>query len=230
VPGTISAFFDESGHEKRPRSDMKYYLLTLVLHDQSRPIIDKISSYEADLAASSLPDIPFHFYDLCHRREGYEGLDFEIRKKLFQRFSGFVRRLPISYVTFAYRRSEFKDTDALSERMYKDLAAFVRANLAEFQSFDTVAIYYDGGQDAARVAIHRAFDETLSVNTAEYKKLRYQERRLAQVADFLCSIELAALRYANHEETSTYIKLFGSARTFKANQLKQVRRKLHKQP
>lgn len=83
------------------------------------------------------------------------------------------------------------------------------------------------GQDAPRVAIRRAFDETLSVNTAEYKKLRYQERRLAQVADFLCCIELAALRYANHEETSTYLKLFGGPRSFKANQLKQVRRKLH---
>ena len=65
------------------------------------------------------------------------------------------------------------------------------------------------------------------MNTAEYKNLRYQERRLAQVADYLCSIELAALRYADHEETSTYIKLFGGARVFKANHLKQARRKLH---
>ena len=65
------------------------------------------------------------------------------------------------------------------------------------------------------------------MNTAEYKKLRYQERRLAQVAEYICAIELTALRYADHEETSTYIKLFGSARSFKANQLKHVRRKMH---
>ena len=85
-----------------------------------------------------------------------------------------------------------------------------------------------GGQSAVERAIHKAFDETLSVNTAEYKRLRYQERRLSQVADFICSLELAALRYADHEETKTYLRLFGGARSFKANQLKQVRRKLHK--
>lgn len=50
---------------------------------------------------------------------------------------------------------------------------------------------------------------------------------LAQAADFFCSMELAALRYADHEETNTYIKLFGSHRAFKANHLKQMRRKLH---
>lgn len=40
-------------------------------------------------------------------------------------------------------------------------------------------------------------------------------------------MELAALRYADQEEINTYIKLFGSNRAFKANYLKQMRRKLH---
>ena len=71
------------------------------------------------------------------------------------------------------------------------------------------------------------FDETLSANTADYKRLRYQERRLAQTADYFCSMELAALRYADHEKTSTYIKLFGGHRAFKANHLKQMRKTLH---
>ena len=77
-----------------------------------------------------------------------------------------------------------------------------------------------------RSAICNAFDETLSVNTAEYKSLRYQDRRLSQAADYFCSIELAALRYADRDETGTCKKLFGSARTFKAKHLKQVRKKL----
>ena len=91
----------------------------------------------------------------------------------------------------------------------------------------TIAIYYDGGQRSADIAIHRAFDEALSANTADYKRLRYQERRLAQAADFFCLVELAALRYSDHEETETYKKLFGGARSFKANHLKQARRKRH---
>ncbi len=39
-------------------------------------------------------------------------------------------------------------------------------------------------------------------------------------------MELAALRYADHEGANTYIKLFGGC-AFKANNLKQMRKKLH---
>ena len=52
------------------------------------------------------------------------------------------------------------------------------------------------------------------------------ERRLARAADYFCSMELAALRYADHEGANTYIKLFGGC-AFKANNLKQMRKKLH---
>ena len=37
-------------------------------------------------------------------------------------FSSFVRKLPISYTTFAYRRSEFADLDKLTERMRRDIS------------------------------------------------------------------------------------------------------------
>ena len=227
VPGTLSAFFDVCGQENKFQPDTRHHLPAVVLHDRGNPIDALIRGYEASLRESSLPDVPFHAYDLQHGRGGYEGLGLETRKKLFARFEGLVRKLPVTYRTFSYRRSEFGDAKALSERMRRDLSAFIRDNYPELQRYATVAIYYDGGQAAADAAIHRAFDETLSANTADYKRLRYQERRLAQAADYFCSMELAALRYADREETNTYIKLFGSRRAFKANHLKQMRRKLH---
>lgn len=227
MSGTLSAFFDECGQENKSQSDTKYYLLTVVLHDQQDSIDSLITNYETNLCESSLPDVPFHAYDLQHRRGGYAGLEFETRKKLFAKFEGFIRKLPVTYRTFIYRRPEFKTAKALSERMQRDLSSFIRDHYSEFQLYATVAIYYDGGQAAVGAAIHRAFDETLSTNTADYKRLRYQERRLAQAADYFCSMELAAQRYADHEETNTYIKLFGGRRSFKANHLKQMRKKLH---
>ena len=123
VPGTLSAFFDECGQENKFQPDTKYYLLTVVLHDQDNPIDDLIRSYEASLRESSLPDVPFHAYDLQHRRGGYEGLDLETRKKLFAKFEGLVRRLPVTYRTLTYRRSEFRDAKALSERMRRTSSA-----------------------------------------------------------------------------------------------------------
>lgn len=227
LPGTLSAFFDECGQENSFQSDTKYYLLTVVLHDQRDPIDNLIANYESNLRESSLPDVPFHAYDLQHRRGGYAGFEFETRKRLFAKFEGLVRKLPVTYKTFVYRRPEFKTAKALSERMQRDLSSFIQDNYSEFQPYATVAIYYDGGQASVDAAIHRAFDQALSANTADYKRLRYQERRLAQAADYFCSMELAAQRYADHEETNTYLKLFGGHRSFKANHLKQMRKKLH---
>ena len=114
---------------------------------------------------------------------------------------------------------------ALSARMRRDLKAFIDAHLAEFQEFDTVAICYDGGQSAVTQAVHGAFDEALSANTVEYKKLRFQERRLSRVADYLCSIELADLRFMDADVSATYERVYGSRRMFRANYLKQARRK-----
>lgn len=51
------------------------------------------------------------------------------------------------------------------------------------------------------------------------------EYRLEQAADYLCTIELAALKYAAKEDGETYNKFFGSVGKFKKNWLKQARRK-----
>ena len=52
----LSIFVDESG-------DMvgvsRYYLVTLVLHDQANDIREKVRHYEESLSRADLPNIPF---------------------------------------------------------------------------------------------------------------------------------------------------------------------------
>ena len=49
--------------------------------------------------------------------------------------------------------------------------------------------------------------------------------RLEQAADYLCTIELAAIKYAAKEDGETYNQFFGGIGPFKKNWLKQARRK-----
>lgn len=58
----LSIMVDESGEWGRLS---KYYLITLVFHDQSEPIRPHIERYERHLADASLPDIPFPRPDHC---------------------------------------------------------------------------------------------------------------------------------------------------------------------
>ena len=48
-----------------------------------------------------LPNIPFHSEPLMNGHKDYEFLNIEQRKVMLAYFSSFVRKLPISYITFA---------------------------------------------------------------------------------------------------------------------------------
>lgn len=121
-------------------------------------------------------------------------------------------------------------TDATLEqprtRIKRDIVNTVFDHLGLFQSFDAIKVYYDGGQNLITQAIHGAVEYALSKQAIVYWKGSPTDYRLAQVADFICPIELTARKYENHEQTATDERFFGSARTFKKNHLKQVRRHL----
>ena len=218
----LSIFVDESG-DRGGRAC--YYLLTLVLHDQSDNIMDEVNRYERRLAENDLPDIAFHSEPLLNGHKGYESLTIEQRKKMLVAFSALVRRLPIHYATFAYRRSEFEDLSKLTARMKRDISNFLFGHLEFFQGYDEVKIYYDNGQDIVKRALDQSIGFVLSKGVVERRKTSMTDYRLEQVADYLCTIELAAAKYAAKENSETYNKFFGGAGAFKKNWLKQARRK-----
>lgn len=47
----------------------------------------------------------------------------------------------------------------------------------------------------------------------------------SQVADFLCTVELTAVKYENHDETNTDLKVFGNVTEFKKGYLRHLRKK-----
>lgn len=113
-----------------------------------------------------------------------------------------VRQLPVSYRTLIYRRSEFEDPTALSIRMKRDISTLLFDNFAFFQSFDNVKVYYDNRQDIIKQALDQSIGFVLSKNVVEWRRTSMADYRLEQVADYLCTIELAALKYAAKERTA----------------------------
>jgi hypothetical protein len=88
-----------------------------------------------------------------------------------------------------------------------------------------VKIYYDAGQHSIDVALHRAMDYVLAREAVRYKPATASDYRLSQVADYVCTMELAALRYRDGESTPTDDKFFGTWREFKKGILKEIRAK-----
>ena len=219
----LSVFVDESGDKSL---HARYFLVTVVIHDQANKITEKINAYEQSLATADLPNIPFHSEPLLNGHEGYADLSLSQRKKLLYSFNVLVQRLPIQYATFVYKHRKRKDPEVLAQHIERDLTALINEHLQLFQDFDKVKIYYDNGQKLVRQALYGAISSCLSQQAVIRKKTTMTEYRLAQVADYLCTIELAAVKYAAKENGGTYDKFFGGIGTFKKNWLKQARRKL----
>ena len=172
-----------------------------------------------------LPNVPFHSEPLLNGHGPYRGISLEQRKKMLYSFNVLVQRLPIKYATFAYRRSEFDDLAKLTARMKRDISGLLFDHLDFFQAFDDVKVYYDNGQDIAKKALDQSFGFALSKGVLERRKTSMTDYRLEQSADYLCTIELAGIKYAAKEDGETYNKFFGGIGAFKKNKLKQTRRK-----
>ena len=67
----LSLFIDESGSDDLRN---RYYLLTLVLHEQGEDVFKSIHLYERSLAEKGLPDIPFCASPLLNGQDGYENM------------------------------------------------------------------------------------------------------------------------------------------------------------
>lgn len=218
----LSLFCDESGSEA---GGPRYYILTLVLHDQDDDIERPLALYAQALRDKGLPPIPLHTSPLINGNGEYSGLEMRQRKSLLMSFLTMYRHLPVQYKAFVYETSAFQNRDQLSSRLRRDLVNFLFDNLVLFRGYDVVKLYYDDGQAAVTRSLHSALEYALARHAVCYKAASPAQYCLAQVADLICTVELTALKFHDGTATRTDDKVFGSWRTFRENFYKVIVKK-----
>jgi len=218
----LSVFADESGDSE---SQSKYYLLTLVFHDQDDDITPNINKYEQALKDANLTDVPFHLSPLLNGHGDYKNVGLDTRKQMLVRFFTFVKLAPIKYKTFIYKKSEVSP-DKLMNKMKQDIINYLFQNIVFFQQYDTVKIYYDQGQRLITNNLTAAMNYVLAKDVSEFKDGSQTDYRLAQAADLLCGFELVATKFDAHEQTVTDEIFFFNTRNFKQNYFKKLRVKV----
>lgn len=217
----LSVFIDESGDIG---TGSEYYLLTLVFHNQSDDIDSWLSSYEQACTASNLPKNTFHFTPVLRGHAPFDSMGYSTRKRLLSRFRYFVERLPFKYVCLSYEKRRFSNTADLQAKMQRDIERLIRDNLVFFQEFDVVKVYYDNGQNIVSTSVHGAISAALFEDAVVYRNIKPNRYRLFQVADYICGIELAAIRYERNQAGLTEERFLGSWKDFRQNYLKKLRR------
>lgn len=218
----LNLHIDETGTQDLSEG---LYLVAVVLHDHSEDVMTPIEDYEDYLAVAGLRDVPFHGKDLLHGNEGYRSVSACGRKRLLTQFARLVRKLPFRYFVLRYDISSTHNRNELEARIRRDLATLIYEHLDFFQAYDTISVYYDNGQGAVSAALHDALDFVLAKNVADYRDADHSARRLLQLADYVCTVERAAIAYDSGRQTKTQERFFGTRRNFMQSFMKQLSRK-----
>ena len=218
----ISIFCDESGSEN---GHSRYCLVTLVFHIQDEPIATLVSSYKQALHQAGLAVVPFHTSPCMNGHGDFEGTEVEARKNYLMHFFMLQRKLPYRYKTFIYKRKEIPEPNQFISRFSRDLASFLADNLERLQAFEHIKLYYDEGQNMVTKALREAFSDILGSQSVIYRKIDSKEYSMFQVADFICTLELTAIKFENNETTQTDEKFFGTSKAkFKKLFLRHIRK------
>ena len=221
----LSIFVDESGDFGEYEMHAPYYIITMLLHDQSIDISQNI--HRLDEALKNLGygnEQAIHTEPLIRREKPYQYFKPNERRAIFTKLYFFTIGCNIKYKSFIYKKNEFDNIFKLEAKMARDLSQFIKDNIVFFQSFDNIILYYDNGQHE----LNRILNTVFATQLTEYdvRKVIPNEYRLFQSADLICTLELLRNKIENQDLTNSEKLIFHSKRELKKDFLKGINRKL----
>ena len=216
----LSVFVDESGDFGDYDYHAPYYIISLVLHDQSYDLSDELEKLENALKTFNYPNHCLHVGPIIRKEADYEFVSPEERQKLLKRLMSFTRHVDIRIKTVYIEKKHIPDAISAVGKLSKQLSAFIRENMPFFTSFDHVKVYYDNGQVEVTKIISSVFNSLL--DQVEFRKVIPSEYRLFQVADLVCTMKLLELKMEEKALSSSELMMFGDERTIKKNYLKPL--------
>lgn len=220
----LSIFVDESGDFGEYSTHSPYYIVTMVLHDQSKDIKSEIIKLNNELTNLGYENHVVHTEPLIRREADYQNLSPNERRSIFTKLYYFTTKCDIHYKSFVFQKKEFENTFKLEGRMAREISLFIKENLAYFQSFQQVILYYDNGQHE----LNRILNTVLATELVDYdvRKVLPCDYKLFQAADLICTLELLRLKAETGSLTRSESLIFHSKRELKKDFLRGIHKKL----
>ena len=220
----LSVFIDESGDFGPYKLHSPYYLVALILHNQSTDISESISSFDSHLSNLGYKNHTIHTGPLIRRESIYSNDLVEERKHLFNALFNFARKLDFHYFCVKLKKNEFSNVSTMTSMISKALADIIHNNESFWNNFDHVIIYYDNGQIELTKILTSVFNALYT--HVEFRKVKPADYKLFQVADLICTLELLEEKAKNNAFSNSEMEFFDNTRAFKKNYLKHIKKKL----
>ena len=223
IEKTLSVFIDESGDFGAYDHHAPYYIVAMVLHDQSADIRENIQVLDRHQRELGWEPHAIHTGPIIRRESIYENVRMEERKKLFNALFHFSRRLEFQYICTLIEKRECPDTVAMTAKLSRRIADMLRSHEEYFQSFDRIIVYYDNGQIELTKILTSVFNTLF--DHVEFRKVSPADYKLFQVADLICTVELTSHKFETGQPSHSELEFFHSARELRKNYLKSLERK-----
>ncbi len=214
----LSIFVDESGDFGDYAEHSSYYIISMVMHNQENDLSAEIESLENHLAEIGYPNHCLHAGPIIRNENPYRHEGLENRQKLLKGFMAFFRKIDVRCLLVSIEKKYVEDAVEAVGKLAKKLSLFIRENYGFFQSFDVVKIYYDNGQVEVSKLLSSVFHTLLE--NVEFRKIRPQDYRLFQAADFIATLKLLQIKLDKNELSNAEEYFFGSPKIIRKKYLK----------
>lgn len=220
----LSIFIDESGDFGEYDYRCPYYIIAMVMHDQSYDISPDLEKLESELSYIGYPHHCVHAGPIIRQEQEYHFESMDVRQKIMKKMMSFLRQVNIKYQTVYIEKKHLTNEVEAAGKLAKQLSRFLQNNLSLFTSYDIVKIYYDNGQIELNKILSSVFN--IFLDNVEFRKVIPSDYRLFQIADLVCTLQLLELKCNNHTLSNSEKRFFENDRTLKKNYLKPLKEKI----
>ena len=220
----LSIFIDESGDFGEYDYRCPYYIIAMVMHDQSYDISSDLEKLERELDYIGYPNHCVHAGPIIRQEQEYRFESMEVRQKIMKKMMSFLRQVDIKCKTVYIEKKHISDEVEAAGKLAKQLSRFLQDNMSMFASYDTVKVYYDNGQIELNKILSSVFN--IFLDNVEFRKVSPSDYRLFQIADLVCTLQLLVLKCDNHVLSNSEKRFFENDRTLKKNYIKPLKQKM----
>lgn len=219
----LSIFVDESGDFGVYTHFSQYYIVTMVIHEQSKSISKHVENLNSYLSNLQLGIHMVHSAQLIRKEGIYVDLSGDERYKIFSKFFHFTQRVGIKYKSIIVSKKHKKEQD-LTNGISTQLSNFIKENLSYFQQFDKIIIYYDNGQKQLANVLISVFSSWF-FDKFDYRRVSPCEYKLFQCADLICTLTMIEKKILDGIGfTKSELRFFNSYRDLRRNYLKHIKK------
>ena len=223
---TLSVFVDESGNLPIATDASRFYIVSLVVHNQHEAIENPVRELGEVFLRMGLPNLCFHAGPLIRREDGYEYMGWEMRNRIFAAMMAFARKVPFCYRSICVDKKFVSSEKQIIAQLQSGFIEFLEDIRSTVASESTIKVYYDCGQTVVTNLIHETMSAQYGDGWVFAQDVRPDKYRLFQMADLVSFISLIEQKQKlGSGLTKSEEKFFGGARNFRRNVLKPMLRK-----